>query len=266
MFKVLIIERIVAAIGFLGLLATTVLVSPVLHAQPVEEAGVQAVESRLLQADSYRTQSGSVKTVTEVYQYFHEALKKSQLYSVYYRPDKGSLVLSKSAAEAGQKVLMVDDNYWLFMPKSRRPIRITPMQKLLGDASVGDISSLSWSESYSATISQMNIPVNGHNAIELLLEAKVKGATYHRIELFLNADDNFPLKANLYLKSGKLAKTADFTSGMQNGLRSVTAMVLKDNIQPNKKTVIEYKSSQAVEIAEKLFNPSFLVRNNLSEL
>ncbi|MGF1758636.1 outer membrane lipoprotein-sorting protein [Photobacterium sagamiensis] len=244
----------------------TVLVSPILHAQPVEAATVQAVESRLLQADSYRTQGGSVKTVTEVYQYVSGALKKSQLYSVYSRPDKGSLVLSKSAAEAGQKVLILDDKYWLFMPKSRRPIRITPMQKLLGDASVGDISSLSWSDSYSATVSQTNRPVNGYNAIELLLEAKVKGATYHRIELFLNADDNFPLKANLYLKSGKLAKTAHYTSGMQNGLRSVTAMVLKDNIQPNKKTVIEYKSSQAVEIADKLFNPSFLVRNNLSDL
>lgn len=27
---------------------------------------------------------------------------------------------------------MLGDNYWLLMPKSRRPIRITPMQKLLG--------------------------------------------------------------------------------------------------------------------------------------
>jgi len=56
---------------------------------------------------------------------------------------KETSVIFKSAVEAGQKMLMLQDNYWLQMPKSRRPIRITPMQKLLGEASVGDISTLS---------------------------------------------------------------------------------------------------------------------------
>ena len=45
----------------------------------------------------------------------------------------------QSPAEKGQKVLMLGDDFWLLMPDSQRPLRITPMQKLLGDASTGDI-------------------------------------------------------------------------------------------------------------------------------
>jgi len=41
-------------------------------------------------------------------------------------------------------VLMLGDDFWLLMPSSQRPLRITPMQKLLGDASTGDIATLSW--------------------------------------------------------------------------------------------------------------------------
>ncbi len=76
-----------------------------------------------------------------------EQLDKTRGYNVYTRPNRESVVVFKSAVEAGQKMLMIEDNYWLLMPKkSRRPIRITPMQKLLGEASVGDISTLTWSE------------------------------------------------------------------------------------------------------------------------
>lgn len=86
-------------------------------------------------------------------QLYHDGqLEKTNQYDVYVRENRESLVLFQSATEAGQKMLMLGDNYWLLMPKSRRPIRITPMQKLLGEASVGDISTLTWSDDYQASL------------------------------------------------------------------------------------------------------------------
>jgi len=35
---------------------------------------------------------------------------------------------------------------------SQRPLRITPMQKLLGDASTGDIATMSWADDYTGTV------------------------------------------------------------------------------------------------------------------
>ena len=73
-------------------------------------------------------------------------LEKERLYEVLIKPGRRSLVLFQSKAEAGQKVLMLDDRYWLLLPKTRRPVRITASQKLLGEASTGDIATMTWSE------------------------------------------------------------------------------------------------------------------------
>lgn len=116
------------------------------------QALAATTDQMLRHADNYRLQEGSARVMTVVRLYKNQVLDKTHLYEVYARPDRQSLVLFKSRTEAGQKLLMLGDNYWLLMPKSRRPIRITPMQKLLGEASVGDISSLRWRDDYQATL------------------------------------------------------------------------------------------------------------------
>ncbi|EGQ7805871.1 outer membrane lipoprotein-sorting protein, partial [Vibrio parahaemolyticus] len=93
----------------------------------------QQVAQLIEKADSYRLQDDSSKVVSLVRLYQDHELDKTRLYHVYTRPNRESLVVFKSAVEAGLKMLMMGDNYWLQMPKSRRPIRITPMQKLLGE-------------------------------------------------------------------------------------------------------------------------------------
>jgi hypothetical protein len=58
----------------------------------------------------------------------------------------------RSPAEPGQKVLMLGDDFWLLMPGSQRAMRITPMQKLLGDASTGDIATMNWADDYGGSV------------------------------------------------------------------------------------------------------------------
>lgn len=228
------------------------------------------VSAMLKQADQYRLDQESAKIVSVVRLYQDDELDKTQKYHVYSRPERESLVVFKSKVEAGQKMLMLEDNYWLVMPKSRRPIRITPMQKLLGEASVGDISTLTWSEDYQGTfIASESIETETGKptqAIKLHLVSTTKGASYHKIDLWIAEDSYFPIKADLYLRSGKMAKQARFEQGERNGQLAVTAMTLQDNIQPSKKTVIEYQSITQTTLEDKYYNPSYLVRNNVSEL
>jgi negative regulator of sigma E activity len=84
--------------------------------------------------------------------------------------------------------------------------------------------------------------------------------------LWLDESNDFPIKADLYLRSGKLAKQAWFTQGERDGLQRVVAMTLLDQIQPAKKTVIEYQQITPVELEDKYYNPAYLTRNALSEL
>lgn len=236
----------------------------------VSTAAAPDVASMLHTADDYRLKDASSKVVSLITLYENGVQTKTRRYHVYTRPERESLVVFKSKAEAGQKMLMLGDNYWLLMPKSRRPIRITPMQKLLGEASVGDVSTLTWSEDYQGRwIKEEPISRQDGSQVQtnlLQLEAVTKGASYHHIELWLEKESDFPLKANLYLRSGKLAKEAWYIKGERSGSLVVSAMTLLDKIQSGKKTEIEYQSVEPVSLDDKFYNPAYLSRNPVSDL
>ncbi len=224
-------------------------------------ANANDVQQMVKNADNYRQDHLAAKVVSQVSLFENDQLDKTRQYHVYTRPNRESLVVFKSQVEAGQKMLMLGDNYWLLMPKSRRPIRITPMQKLLGEASVGDVSTLTWSEDYQATLVEQSEQTN-----QLRLESVTQGASYERIDLWLDAKTDFPMKADLYLRSGKLAKQATFEQGERDGQTRVVSMTLLDKIQPAKKTVIAYQQITPYELEDKYYNPAYLTRNLDPEL
>ena len=191
-------------------------------------------------------------------------LDKERLYTVYLKSGRRSLVLMQSAGEKGQKVLMLGDDFWQIMPQSQRPIRITPLQKLLGDASVGDIATMNWSEDYDGIIAG-EVVMDDIPCLHLSLTAKNKGASYKRIELFIAKNDSRPVKADLYVASDKLAKQARFTVKSLHGRTQVTAMAIKDQIQTGRETVIHYLSRKARTVPDEFYNPMFLTRNDLKE-
>jgi len=107
------------------------------------------VATLLKDADRYRTGQDNLQVETQVTVFNRDGSPdKERRYTVFAQAGHKSLVLMRSPAEQGQKVLMLGDDFWLLMPGSQRPMRITPMQKLLGDASTGDIATLSWAEDY----------------------------------------------------------------------------------------------------------------------
>lgn len=236
------------------------------ESQPQSEI---APQERLAKADSYRFSGAPIKTITHVHEYKHDKLQKTQIYEVFSKPGKGSLAVFKSAAQAGQKVLMQDDKFWIFMPNSRQPLRISPLQKLLGDASVGDLATLSWSENYRAILAEESLEAKesiNEREILLDLEAQAKGVSYYRILLVLDRGDNFPLRAKFFMKSGKLAKVATFNRGEVNQQPWVTEMTFENDVVKNEKTVMQVISAENREIPDKIFNPSFLVRSNIEDV
>ncbi len=238
--------------------------------QPEKGMSDTQIKQMIKAADEFRLDNAAAKVVSEVLLYKNNELDKTRQYTVYMRENRESLVLFNSQVEAGQKMLMLGDNYWLLMPKSRRPIRITPMQKLLGEASVGDISTLTWSEDYQGQWQgSESLTLDSGKQLEterLKLKAITKGASYFTIDLWLEQGTYFPIKADLYLRSGKMAKEAWFTKGLREGETRVVAMILNDQIQTNQKTVIEYKEIVATEIDDKYYNPAYLSRTKNLDL
>lgn len=229
------------------------------HADPSPTAAEhEQVQAFLKQADRYRKQDERAKVRIQLAQYKGDEKLNSKDYLVHVFPDQQSLVIMKSPKEKGQKVLMMGDNYWMIMPKSRRPIRITPMQKLIGEASTGDIATLTWAGDYAGQ------QVESTDTTRTLdLTAQRKGLTYHRILLTLDRTTHFPLHADLFVKSGKMVKQAEFLRGRLVGETqdSVIGMKLKDAINKNKRTHVMYLERSESTLSPKVLNPSYLIRN-----
>ena len=238
-----------------------ILIAAALLARPALAADVKAM---LKEADAFRLVSESMRVDTEVRVLKAGRLDKTRLYAVYVKPGRRSLVVFRSPSERGQKMLMLGDDFWLVLPSSQRPLRITPMQKLLGDASTGDVASLTWAEDYDGTVEGESV-VEGVTCLKLDITGQRKGVSYPRIVLYLAKSDRRPVHADLYVASDKLAKEAAFTFGTVEGRKLVTAMLLTDRLQRERVTEVHYLSRSAKALADEYYNPAFLVRADIAD-
>ncbi|WP_211234975.1 outer membrane lipoprotein-sorting protein [Azohydromonas australica] len=212
-------------------------------------------------ADRWRVSDDSLQVETRVQVLGRDgAVEKERLYTVFVQSGHRSLVLMRSPAEAGQRVLMLGDDFWLLMPGSQRPLRITPLQKLLGDASTGDIATLSWAEDYAGTLVGEE-SCEGQPCWHLQLRATRAGVSYQRIELWLGKARREPLRAELYVQSDKLAKQARFVLDRPEAPTTVAEMVLRDELGTHKETRVRYLSRTPKRVPEAWMNPMFLARN-----
>ena len=242
------------------------------------------VAAVLKAADRYRAGAENLQVETQVTVLNRDgSTDKERRYTVFAQAQHKSLVLMRSPAEAGQKVLMLGDDFWLLLPGSQRPLRITPMQKLLGDASTGDIATLSWADDYTGTlVGEEQCEALGAAAhpkpgeapapraaaagavvpcLHLSLKSARKGLTYARIELWVGKARSEPLKAELYVQSDKLAKLAGFVFDKADKPTQVTEMVLSDRLSSHKETRVRYVSRRPKQVPETWLNPMFLARN-----
>lgn len=228
-------------------------------------ANAQDVDTLLRAADRYRAEAVDMQVQTQVAVYDRDGkLDKERLYTVLLQSGRRSLVLMRSPAEKGQKVLMLGDDFWLLMPGSQRPMRITPMQKLLGDASTGDVATMQWVGDYAGTLVGEEACASDANArcLHLSLRATRKGVTYQRMELWLGKNAHEPVRADLYVHSDKLAKQARFVvEGLGKPGARVTEMVLGDRLSTQKETRIRYQQRQARQAPAEWFNPMFLAHS-----
>ena len=139
---------------------------------------------------------------------------KKEVFRVFMKDYVKSLVsYIEPVKQRGNMLLMVDDNLWYYVNKTQRPMRITPIQKLAGGASYGDITRLYWSKDYIPIMKGDTVTTvqnQSYDTYFLKLSATSKSATYHTIDLYVEKHTFYPRKAVVYLRSGKKMKTMYF--------------------------------------------------------
>ncbi len=164
----------------------------------------------------------------------------------------------------GRMVLMVDRNMWFIRSGLKKPVSLSPRQKLLGDAANGDIASTNYVEDYAATLLGEET-VLGEPCYVLDLKAKNKSVTYDRIKYWVSKERLVGVKAEFFTLSGKLFKTAEFK--YDNRIRAnneeapfVSELIIRDAIQKDRVTTMTYSNIRIERIPDSTFNLNVLVR------
>ena len=185
-------------------------------------------------------------------------------YTGLIRRDAGTLVLAEDGDQRGQKYLYTPGGYWLYAPRTRRPMRLTPLQTLRGQASIGDISRLNLSEDYSAALAaQGEARIDEQDCWVLTLTARSPEASYASITLYVNKADQMPVQADLMAGTGRKLKTLKF-GGLKKvgGQNMLTTQTYIDAVNPDKRTVQQITAVDSSSTPAAMFQPQALALEN----
>jgi negative regulator of sigma E activity len=147
---------------------------------------------------------------------------------------------------------------WVYVPNASKPIRISPLQRLMGEASNGDVARTNYSTDY-VVDSMTDDEEDGKPAKVLDLRARDAELSYSRVKLWVSRDGDIPLKADYYVSSGKLVKRVFFRElGTLSGSRMVTKVEILDALRPDRRTVMSYSKLEAKQLPKKMFQPGYL--------
>jgi len=212
----------------------------------------------LEQADLSRNGWETYEVVAVIRNYQDGELKDEGSFDTYIKGADKTLVKFLNVDEKGEYLLMLEDAMWIYMPNTRKPIRITPLQRLLGNASNGDVARTRWAGDYDATLKGEE-KVDGVACDVLDLAARSEGTTYNRVELWVRKEDARPRKAEIYLGSGKHYKTIFYDSfSTVHGRVLLAQMTIIDRLREGSTTTMTFTGYTPREIPEKWFNKDYL--------
>ena len=228
-----------------------------------EEAAPSAT-ALLVKADEYRSFKGKPFTfdIRLDSKEPGEEDKVFQLKAEILNPHTSLIIYADPSSERGKALLMDQNNLWFHSPSSSKPIRITQQQRLLGEASNGDVASTDFSGDYNPVYLKPET-VDGVRCHVLELTAKPDSlATYDKLNLWIRADDAKPVKAEFFAISGKLLKSARYTRyeklASNGGKEQLMALEIVNPLTEGKKTIMEYSNFQLAELPISRFNASSL--------
>jgi outer membrane lipoprotein-sorting protein len=169
------------------------------------------------------------------------------------------------ARDAGKLMLKNGNDMWFYDPVGKASVRLSPQQRLLGQASNGDVATVNLAKDYRASIAGEEEIQDGERrkrkAHKLALTATAPEVTYASIEMWVDAENNRPIKARFFAESSRLLKTAYYRRFQpQLGVERPTETVIIDGLNPQSVTIMRFSDYVARNIPEAWMQRDFLPR------
>jgi len=169
------------------------------------------------------------------------------------------------ARDLGKLLLKTGADLWFYDPSTKASVRISPQQRLMGQAANGDVVTVNLARDYHVTQAVEESITDGErkqrSAVKLLLAPAVEQATYAVIELWVDRETAAPIRARFFAESGRLLKTAFFRRFQrQMGADRPTETVIIDGLSPQAVTILRLSDFQPRNLPVAWFQRDFLSR------
>jgi outer membrane lipoprotein-sorting protein len=191
------------------------------------------------------------------------------VYSVYSKLDPATgqfrdvMLYVEPPRDAGKMLLLNGANLWFYDPASHESVRISPQEKLSGQASAGDVLSENLAVDYTPSLLGMETIEDGNHqqriCWHLNLKAANDAATYNHAEYWVEKGSYTPIKAKLYADSGALLKILYYRNFVTRGGRNQpTQAVIVDAVDQTLVTTVDFAGLRFQDIPDAWFTRDYL--------
>lgn len=234
------------------------------HAAP----GAQEI---LAASDAVRNPDKPFGLTTTLIEYRNGKQTDGSTLAVYSKADKSSgqfrnlIRFVAPARDANKLMLKSGNDLWFYDPSNKASIRISPQQRLLGQAANGDIVTVNLAKDYQATLAGEEDIQDGErktrHCYKLALAAMTPDVTYDHIEMWIDTVNSRPVKSRFFSESGRLLKTAYYRHYQkQLGQDRPTETVIIDGLDSNWVTVMRLSDYAYRDVPEVWLQRDYLPR------
>jgi hypothetical protein len=169
------------------------------------------------------------------------------------------------ARDAGKRVLLDGRSLWFFDPASKQSVRISPQQRLIGQAAVGDVLTVNLAADYAPTLigteKMMDATRVERQCWHLDLKAANDSAVYNHVEYWVEQGTFNPVKGKLYSDSGRLLKIVYFRNFSQRlGALRPTEQIIIDAVDTSLATTATLSEDAFQDVPDVWFQRDYLPR------
>jgi outer membrane lipoprotein-sorting protein len=173
--------------------------------------------------------------------------------------------IAEPLRDENKLLLKVGNLLWFFDPSSKATIRISPQQRLLGQASNGDVVTVNLHLDYNAILvgeeTITDAEKKDRRCYKLNLAAMNDSVTYHHIEYWVDKESFQPVKGKYYSESDRLLKIAYLRSYREElGRSRPTEIIIIDGVDSKLVTKMTYSDFKYRDIPEEWLQKDYLPR------
>jgi hypothetical protein len=238
---------------------------------PVIARATDDAQTLLTASDAVRNPSGSFSVRVALTEFRKGKQTSSSVLTVYSKPARNggqydNLVRFMAPARDADKLMLRQGlDLWFYDPSTRASVRISPQQRLLGQASNGDVMSTNLARDYRAERTGTETVKDGEGqsreTVRLRLTALRTDVPYALVDYWIDPGNQRPVMARFYTVDGHLLKTAYLRKFQpQLGAMRPTETVIIDGLDPDWVTLMQTSQFAQRDVPDEWLQRDYLPR------